>query len=84
MVVGDWEDVQVKLGLKARRDGPRQPPRPGTAAAALYQLTEGLRQEQPPAPTVQDQVDSRLARALRDTGLKAAPGPKRKHHRKRK
>lgn len=77
IVAGDWEDVQVAFGLKSRREQPRQPPRPGTADAALDQLVEALKQPRLSPPS---KAEAQATPAVRES----APKPKRKHHRKRK
>jgi hypothetical protein len=85
MVAGDWEDVQVALGLKAKREKPRQPPAPGTAAASIFELAEAIKKPRPPiTPSPQSVVEARLAKALREAELEMNLGAKRKHHRKRK
>jgi hypothetical protein len=83
MVVGDWEDVQVDFGLKARREKPRRPPPLGSDAAALDQIVARLTQPRP-QPTRKAEVAAQAERALLAAQLAAAAGPKRKHHRKRK
>lgn len=84
MVIGDWEDVQVDLGLKTERTTARRPPRPDTPQAALQELVAALERPRP-QPTPPAQIVAQAERAAREASPPAAPpGPKRKHHRKPK
>jgi len=84
MAVGDWEDVQIKFGLKDRREKPRRPPQPGTAAAALQQLADALKQpKRRPLPS-KSEIEARAERAVLEQETRELAGPKRKHHRKPK
>jgi hypothetical protein len=83
MAVGDWEDVQIKFGLKDRREKPRRPPRPGTTAAALQEIAEALRQPRRPLPS-RSEIEARAERAVLEQATRDLAGPKRKHHRKPK
>ena len=82
MVVGDWEDVQVIFGLKPRREKPRRPPRPGSAAAALHQIVASLKQPRGKAAP-KAEFEARAEQAVLAAQRGAAARPKRKHHRKR-
>ena len=76
MVAGDWEDVQVDLGLKAKREKPRQSPVPGTAAAALYELAEAIKKPRPLAPpSAQSAVQARLAQGDQAVQAPSQPAP---------
>lgn len=82
-VAGDWEDAQVALGMKARREKARRPPPTGTAMAVLDELVERLKQPRP-QPTPRAEIEARAERAVLAAKLKATTGRKRKRHRKRK
>jgi hypothetical protein len=82
-IAGDWEDAQIELGLKAKRDRPRQP------SALQLQLREAVARldeaqaRHQPQPTSRPEFEARAARVARESTLKSASKPKRKRHRKR-
>ncbi len=70
-IQGDWEDVQVELGLKERRTS--QPKPKAASGLETIRLIEQLRRQQ-----------SRVAQAAKTAATAEVAGPKRKHHRRKK
>ncbi len=82
-VAGDWEDVQIALGLKDHRDQPRQQTaRLGQIQAMLANFARAV---EPPVrpPTSPAEFEARAAQALAAKQPGVTAQSKRKRHRKR-
>ncbi len=83
-VVGDWEDVQVDLGLKTQRDRPRRLTLMQRQVRELMELLPAVTQRRTQPPTTRAEFEARAEQALLASKLRQAGKPKRKRHRKRK
>ena len=83
-IAGDWEDVQIELGLKAGRDRPRRlSALQRQVGETLDLLTHDLVRDRT-QPRSKAEIEARAEQAVLAARLKAAAGSKRKRHRKRK
>lgn len=80
-VMGDWEDAQIKLGLKAKRERPRM----GKPLLG-FDLREAFDQaaRSQAAPTSREAFELRAQKAVLNTALRAGSGPRRKRRRGKK
>ncbi len=76
-IAGDWEDVQVELGLKDKRSTPR----PRTPLDEM--LERIVREATPPPPPPNPQVDAVIAQMRAEGKLKSPAEPKRDKRKKK-
>lgn len=83
-IVGDWEDIQISLGLKRGRDRPQRPSPALRRIAEVLDLLEARSAPDRGQPTSQAEFEARAERAALAARLSAAAGPKRKRRRKKR
>ena len=83
-IAGDWEDVQIELGLKAQRDRPRRPTPMQLQLRETFAQLEAAKTRPQSLPTSRDEFEVRAGRAVRESEPNSASKPGRRRHRKRK
>lgn len=81
-IAGDWEDVQIELGLKANRDRPRRLTQMQLQLRETFGLLEAADNRPQSLPT--SRVEARAERAVHESVPNSASKAGRRRHRKRK
>jgi Protein of unknown function (DUF1186) len=83
-IAGDWEDVQIELGLKAKRDHPRRLTPMQLQLRETFAQLEAAKTRPQSLPTSSGEFEARAERGVHESDPSSLSKPARRRHRKRK